>query len=166
MPGPDLLADERLTLMGLLVESHATLTRVLGAELEKECGLPLTWYDVMIRLGRSVGGFLTMTQLAAEVSLTSGGITRLVDRIEAGGYVERQGCPNDRRSVHVALTEQGRRKVEEATSVHLDGIERHLCGLLEPTERDALAGILRKVRGNWPVCGAVAPSSVGGGTGN
>src|ERR1700722_141411 len=90
--------DERITLMGLLVEAHARLTRVLGAELEAACGLPLSWYDAMVRLRRTPEGFLTMTRLGAEVSLTSGGITRLVDRLVEAGYVERQNCPTDRRS--------------------------------------------------------------------
>src|SRR5580692_664418 len=76
--GPCPVTDERITLMGLLVETHAHLTRVLGTELEQACGMPLSWFDVLIRLARSPDEHLTMTQLASEVSLTSGGITRLV----------------------------------------------------------------------------------------
>lgn len=145
--------DERITLMGLLLESHAKLTRVLGAELEAACGLPLTWYDVMIRLGRSPEGHLTMSQLATEVSLTSGGITRLVDRMVAAGYVERSGCPTDRRSVYVELTPDGTSKLEEATVEHLHGLDRHLLAPLDHADREALATALRKLRGSGPVCG-------------
>jgi DNA-binding MarR family transcriptional regulator len=139
--------------MGLLVETHARLTRVLGVELEKACGLPLSWYDVMIRLGRSPDGYLTMTHLATEVSLTSGGITRLVDRMVAAGYLERQNCPTDRRSVFVALTPAGLRMLEEATVEHLKGLERHLVDPLDQADRLALATALRKLRGEGPVCG-------------
>lgn len=152
-PCPSLIGDERITLMGLLVESHARLTRVLGAEMEAACGLPLTWYDVMIRLGRSPDGHLTMSRLAAEVSLTSGGITRLVDRMVAAGYLERSGCPTDRRSIFVALTPGGRRKLDEATGEHLRGLDRHLLGPLDETDRASLAAALRKLRGDGPVCG-------------
>jgi len=139
--------------MGLLVEVHARLTRTLGAELEAACGLPLSWYDVMIRLGRSPDGFLTMTRLAGEVSLTSGGITRLVDRMVDAGYLERRSCPTDRRSVFVALTPEGDRMLTEATVEHLAGLDRHLIGPLTPGERGALASALRKLRGDGPVCG-------------
>jgi DNA-binding MarR family transcriptional regulator len=152
-PQGDLLDDERLTLMGLLVEAHARLTRALGAELEAACGIPLTWYDVMIRLGRSPEGHLTMTQLAGEVSLTSGGITRLVDRIVDAGYVERGSCPTDRRTVYVSLTPEGRRVLEAATTEHLEGLERHLISKLDPAERAALEAALRKLRGDGPICG-------------
>lgn len=151
---PSVVDDERITLMGLLVESHARLTRVLGDELEATCGLPLTWYDVMIRLGRSPEGHLTMSRLAGEVSLTSGGITRLVDRMVAAGYLERSGCPTDRRSVFVALTPEGSRKLEEATVRHLEGLDRHLLGPLDETDRVSLAAALRKLRGEAPGSGA------------
>lgn len=145
--------DDRITLMGLLVETHAKLTRALGAELEAGSGLPLSWYDAMVRLRRTPGGFLTMTQLGSEVSLTSGGITRLVDRLVEAGYVERRDCPTDRRSVFVALTPAGVAKVEEATAVHLDGIDRHLMAPLDHADQAALEAALRKLRGPGPVCG-------------
>lgn len=149
---PSVVDDERITLMGLLVESHARLTRVLGDELEAACGLPLTWYDVMIRLGRSPAGHLTMSQLAGEVSLTSGGITRLVDRMVAAGYLERSGCPTDRRSVYVALTPEGSRKLEEATAEHLRGLDRHLLAPLDEADRVSLAAALRKLRDSAQGC--------------
>ncbi len=152
-PCSSLVGDERITLMGLLMETHGRLTRVLGAELEAVCEIPLGWYDVLIRIGRSAEGRLTMTQLSAEVLLTSGGITRLVDRIAEAGYVERQNCPSDRRSVYVALTPAGRVKLEEATAVHLDGLQRHLVDLLDEDERRNLVVALRKLHGDGPVCG-------------
>lgn len=137
---------EAVTLMGLLVEAHARLTRVLGAEMEDACGLPLAWYDAMIRLRRAPGGYTTMTRLAGEVSLTSGGITRLVDRLVEAGYAERSNCPTDRRSVFVSLTPAGVAKVDEATAEHLRGLDRHLLGPLDDCDRAALETALRKLR--------------------
>lgn len=145
----DLIGDERITLMGLLLETHAKLTRVLSAALEEACGIPLTWFDVLIRLGRTPGRRMTMSQLAAQVSLTTGGVTRLVDRIAEAGYVERQNCPSDRRSVYVALTAVGTDKLQEATATHLEDLERHLLEPLDADERAALASTLRKLRGEW-----------------
>jgi DNA-binding MarR family transcriptional regulator len=142
--------DDRITLMGLLVEAHAHLTRILGAELERACGIPLSWFDVLIRLAGSPDEHLTMTQLAGEVSLTSGGITRLVDRIAEAGLVERQNCPSDRRSVYVALTDLGKAKMEDAVVVHLDGLDRHLLAPLDEAERRDLEGALRRLRGDAP----------------
>jgi DNA-binding MarR family transcriptional regulator len=138
--------EDPVTLMGLLVEAHAKLTRTLGTELEDACGLPLPWYEAMIRLRRAPGGFLTMTRLGSEVALTSGGITRLVDRLVDAGYVERRDCPTDRRSVFVSLTDLGVAKVDEATAEHRKGLEKHLVAPLADDDRCALERALRKLR--------------------
>lgn len=150
----DTANDERISLAGLLMEANARLTRVLGAELEQRCGLALGWFDVLIRLRRSETGRLTMTELAAQTVLTSGGMTRLVDRIAEAGYVERQDCPSDRRSVYVALTGAGHAKLAEATAFHLDSLDRHLMAPLDAADRGALRTALRKLLGAAPVCGA------------
>jgi DNA-binding MarR family transcriptional regulator len=144
--------DERLVLMRLLVGAHARLNRVLGTELEEACGLPLSWYIGMIRMGRATEGRITMTQLAAELSLTSGGITRMVDRMSEAGLVERQHCPSDRRSIYVALTPAGLAKLGEATEAHLASLDLHLIAPLDGAERAELAMILRKLGTDHTAC--------------
>ena len=67
-----------------------------------------------------------MSTLSVDVSLTTGGVTRLVDRMAEAGLVARQNCPNDRRSIHVVLTPQGRAVLERAIAAHVDSIDRHL----------------------------------------
>jgi DNA-binding MarR family transcriptional regulator len=159
--GVDPTADERITLMGLLIEAHARMTRTLSAELEASVGIPLGWYDVLIRLGRAEDGHLTMSQLASEILFTSGGVTRLVDRMAEAGYVERQSCPSDRRSVHVALTPAGRRMLDGATAELIRGVERHLMAPLDESDRTALATALRKLCGGEPVCGSAKAAPAG-----
>ncbi len=131
--------------MSLLMETHARLTRVLGAELRSGAGLPLSWFELLLRLRRAESGFLTMSQLATEISLTSGGVTRLVDRLVEAGLVERRDCPSDRRSVYVALTAAGTARLDDALALHLEGIERHLLDPLSAGERAALEEALSKV---------------------
>jgi DNA-binding MarR family transcriptional regulator len=145
--------DERLLLMGLLIESHARLTRVLGNELEASVGVPLTWFIVMVHLARSEQGRLTMSQLGTEISVTSGGITRLVDRMTEAGLVERESCASDRRAIYVALTPAGEGMLERAMAEHLAGIDRHLVAPLNEEDRASLAVALRKLNGGQdPVC--------------
>ena len=148
-----ILDDARITLMGSLIEATGRLTRILGAELERRCGLPLTWYDVLIRLGRSPEQRMTMSEMSTQTLLTSGGVTRLIDRVAEAGYVERQSCPTDRRSVYVALTPAGATKLAEATAVHLEDLDRHLMAPLDPPDRRALQAALDKLRGEGGLCG-------------
>jgi MarR family 2-MHQ and catechol resistance regulon transcriptional repressor len=137
--------DERIRLMGLMVRTHRALSDALGRELEETVGIPLVFFDVLIHVGAAPDGQLTMSRLSNEVALTTGGVTRLVDRMVDAGLVERQNCPNDRRSVHVVLTPDGRVTLERAVAAHVDGIERHLMAHLDQSERSSLAGVLTKL---------------------
>jgi MarR family 2-MHQ and catechol resistance regulon transcriptional repressor len=136
--------DERLHLMGLLVRSHRHLTDVLGRELEDAVGIPLIWFDVLIHIGGAPEGRMTMSKLSSNVALTTGGVTRLVDRMVDAGLVARQNCPNDRRSVHVVLTPGGQDTLHRAVTEHIEGIDRHLFSPLSERDRATLATILSK----------------------
>jgi DNA-binding MarR family transcriptional regulator len=139
--------DERLALMGLLVRSHRHLTDLLGRELEQSVGIPMVWFDVLIHVGGAPEGRLTMSRLSSDVALTTGGVTRLVDRMEDAGLVARQNCPNDRRSVHVILTPEGHATLGRAITAHIDGIDRHLMQALGSADRAALERALTKLLG-------------------
>jgi len=139
------IQDERLQLMGLLVRSHRRLSYLLGQELEDACGIPLIWFDVLIHVGGAPDGRLTMSKLSTDVALTTGGVTRLVDRMVEAGLVERQNCPSDRRSVHVLLTERGHDTLQNAVAHHIDGIDRHLIAPLNAADRSALESALTKL---------------------
>jgi DNA-binding MarR family transcriptional regulator len=147
------LQDERVALVGSLIEVTGRLTRALGADLEARFGLPLVWYDVLIRLSRTPGRRMTMTEISTQTLLTSGGVTRLIDRVAEAGYVERQDCPTDRRSTFVVLTEAGLAKVVEATAAMIEGVERHLLATLDPGDREALRTALAKILDGAAVCG-------------
>ena len=139
------MQDERIRLMGLIVRTHKRLTDTLGRELEQSVGIPLVFFDVLIHVAAAPEGRLTMSRLSADVSLTTGGVTRLVDRMADAGLVARQNCPSDRRSVHVVLTPEGRAMLDRAVAAHVEGIERHLVAHLDATDRAALATALTKV---------------------
>jgi DNA-binding MarR family transcriptional regulator len=137
--------DERLELMGLLVRSHRQLRFLLGRELEQSVGIPLVWFDVLIHVGGADQGRLTMRRLSEEVALTTGGVTRLVDRMVEAGLVARENCPSDRRSVHVVLTPVGHSTLRVAIGQHIEGVDRHLIAPLDETDRIALRTALSKL---------------------
>lgn len=140
-----LVDDDRITVVGLFAEAHAALGCHLERDLAAE-GLPITWYEVLVRLGRTPGCRLRMSDLAQAVALTTSGTTRLVDRIEAAGLIERQPCPSDRRVAYAVLTDAGRDVLRRTTPVHVESIQRHLVDVLTADEIAALERLLRKVR--------------------
>src|SRR5665213_2724581 len=101
-------------LSGQLAETATLLNKAIECSLGREASLSLTFYNVLSGIDRSPTGFLTMSQLVTEIFLTSGGVTRLVDRMAKAGLVERKGCPNDRRSMHVEMTDEGRTTLQRA----------------------------------------------------
>jgi DNA-binding MarR family transcriptional regulator len=137
--------DERLHLMGLIVRSHRLLTDRLGRELEQDVGIPLVFFDVLINVGAAPEGRVTMSRLSNDIALTTGGVTRLVDRMVDAGLVERQACPSDRRSIHVILTAEGRDVLDRAIAAHIEGIDRHLMAHLSDEDCANLATALTKI---------------------
>jgi DNA-binding MarR family transcriptional regulator len=137
--------DERVKLFGLLLETNARLSRRLGVQLEESCDLPLAWFEVLLQLRRSPEGRLKMNQIADAIVHSTGGTTRLIDRMEEAALVERQLCPTDRRAIHVAITPQGNDKLDSAFNVHLDYLEMNLTARLDESERATLASLLTKL---------------------
>jgi MarR family 2-MHQ and catechol resistance regulon transcriptional repressor len=146
MDDVDQLQDDRLTLMGLFAESYKGLSSTLERGLEQECGLSLQWFELLIRLARSPGHRLRMSDLALQTGLTPSGLTRAVDRLEEAGLVERVACPSDRRGAFAALTEAGLARISDAVGPHLQHLDDHLTAPLTDDEQAQLAALLRKVR--------------------
>ena len=95
IPVVDELKDDRLTLVGLLFESSSALRAQLDRRLAEDVDLPLQWFELLIRLARSPGHHLRMSDLAAQTGLTPSGLTRAIDRLAAAGLVERVPCESD-----------------------------------------------------------------------
>jgi DNA-binding MarR family transcriptional regulator len=86
-----------------------------------------------------------MNQVADAIVHSTGGTTRLIDRLEGADLVERQLCPNDRRAIHVAITELGNARLDTALDVHLEYLEENLTSRLSDVERGELAALLTKL---------------------
>jgi MarR family 2-MHQ and catechol resistance regulon transcriptional repressor len=154
----DRLSDDRLTLVGLLIESTTALRAQLDRHLERDADLPLQWFELLLRLARSPGRHLRMSDLAAQTSLTPSGLTRAIDRLEDAGLAERIPCPSDRRGSYAAITPQGLERITAALGPHLDHVDEHLTSALSADEQAQLASLLRKVRNHVnPAAAAAIP---------
>jgi MarR family 2-MHQ and catechol resistance regulon transcriptional repressor len=138
--------DERLTTVGLLFESAAGLRRVFQLRLESEPSLSNQSFDVLIRLARTPGSELRMSELAAQTSLTPSGLTRSVDRLARLGLVARRVCPEDRRGAFAVLTPSGQELMDRAIPDHIAHVNELLSNLFSTQEEEILATLLRKLR--------------------
>lgn len=141
-PLPD---DALISTFGRLLEVQGRLERRLGADLEARFDLPHAWFEVLVRLARSEDGQLTMSGLADQVALTTGGITRLVDRMAAAGLVERRPCATDRRVSYAGITAAGRDRLAEAAVAHAANLRTVFAGF-SPAEHATLDALLDRLR--------------------
>jgi MarR family 2-MHQ and catechol resistance regulon transcriptional repressor len=138
--------DERLTTVGLLFESAAGLRRLFNRHLDSTGTATSQSFDILIRLARSDGAQLRMSELAAQASLTPSGLTRAVDRLQDQGLVTRQTCPEDRRGSFAQLTPAGREMMDAAIPEHTAHVDRVLGEVFTPEEEAQLATALRRLR--------------------
>ncbi len=141
---------ERLSESGLLawrtfLGSYSAVVDHLERELEESRGMPLSWFEVLVRLSEAPLGAIRMQELARGVFLSKSGLTQVATRMEAAGLIRREVCPSDRRGINAVITTEGRRALRRASVVHLRGIERHFAGHLDEAELQALSTAMTKI---------------------
>lgn len=149
--------DPRLRAWIAFLRAHAAVARRLEAELQAARGISLAEYDALVHLACADERRLRMSELADEVLLSRSGVSRLVDRLESSGLVERAVCPSDARVAWATLTPAGLEALRAAAPVHLRGVEAHFLDAMKADDREALARALEAVtaRLRRPGTGAV-----------
>ena len=117
------MSDLRRLFNGI-VRFEIELWNAVDARLKSEFGLPLTHFEPMSVIDRVPG--CRVYDIARELGITTGGTSKLVDRIEASGYCRRLPNPADRRSSLLELTPEGRRMLTEAAVAFDDELQRWL----------------------------------------
>ena len=137
-------ADDELVLaFGRLQGAANRLEYILGRQIEEECGISHLMYEALLILGRAGEPGLSMRAISQEQVLTTGGATRLVDRMEAAGLVRRVTDPADRRARLVRLTPLGEETVVRASRLHVENIKRYFLAPLPESHRKRFAEDLR-----------------------
>jgi DNA-binding MarR family transcriptional regulator len=125
------------------LNAHALATKRISRDLA-QAGLPdLTWYDVLWTLYRADDRRLRIRELADAVVLSSTGMTRFVDRLEAAGLVRREAVPGDRRGAYAVITKEGIDLLRRMWPIYARGIATYFGPAVEDADalRSALDGI-------------------------
>ncbi len=132
------------------LQSHASIVRVLDAELVAEHGMTTRDYEVLLYLAQSPDRRLAMSALSERTMLTRSGITRLVDGLVLGGLIERVACARDARVSYAQLTELGYERLRNAGCAHVRSIQRLFLEHFTPEEVEQLASLLSRLPGAHP----------------
>src|SRR5688500_14205042 len=121
-PSPDRLSPLEMEAWGGFLRLHTTVYRELDQRLVRGQRMALSSYDVLLRLSWAGDDGLRMSDLARQVFMTSGGVTRLADRLEGEGLISRTRGPDDLRSYRARITPAGRRALKRANRQHLQDV--------------------------------------------
>lgn len=121
------------------------INAVLSTEMDEESEISLDWYSILLMLSQADGGAMRASDMADQIGLSRSATTRLVDRLECDGLVERRACGSDRRGTFVGLTAKGEETFIGAGRIHLRGIDEHVGAHLTAAEAKQLTSLLTKL---------------------
>jgi DNA-binding MarR family transcriptional regulator len=140
------LSPLELDAWGGLLRTHFIVRRELERRLLKSHGLHLSSYGVLLRLAWAEGAGIRMSELAEQAMMTSGGLTRLADRLEREGLIARSRSTDDLRGSEARITPAGRDVLRDANRQHLADIRELFLDHVTEEELRVLAGVWGRVK--------------------
>ena len=125
--------------------SYLAATHLLGAQLDRELqrdsGIPHTYYEILVRLSEAPERSLRMSDLADASESSRSRLSHAVARLERSGWVRRESCPTDRRGAFAVLTPEGFAALAAAAPSHVESVRTHLFDRLSRDQVRQLAEI-------------------------
>lgn len=133
-----------------LYEAHGLVTRRIENDLHAAGVGSLSDYAVLYALYEAPEKRVRLAELADAAMLSRSGMTRLVDRLEADGYLKREPYPDDKRGTLAVLTDAGVEELRRIWAIYSAGIARHFATQISEAEAETITGALRRVIGALP----------------
>ena len=144
----DYSSDELVTAWKTIASGYTRVTQILTEQVERETGLPAACFFALVGLLRGGDQGLPLSMLARQVAFSSGGFTKVADRLEQGGLIERQPSVCDRRVTNAALTPAGRAQAERAFGIYSAGLRELVLQRLDISELRVLAEHMSRLCGD------------------
>jgi DNA-binding MarR family transcriptional regulator len=125
--------------------AHVMLIEHIERDLAEAELPPLSWYDVLFALSEAPEHKLRLHELAEAVLLSRSNLTRLVDRLEVAGLIQREQCPSDRRGAFAVITDAGFTMLDQMWSIYGQAIEKYFACHLDTSEVKFLVKILNRI---------------------
>jgi len=120
-----LTPQEQAAWRSFMAGCRALFTAV-DAQLQRDAGMPLAYYEILVRLSEAPGRALRMSQLAEAASASKSRASHAVARLEERGWVKRADCPTDRRGQVAVLTDEGYAVLAATAPGHVAQVRRSL----------------------------------------
>ncbi len=117
------------------------LTEHFDRQLQRDSGMPYTYYEILVALSEAPNRTLRMSTLAGARGSSRSRLSHAVARLEEVGWVERRTCPTDKRGSFAMLTDTGFAALEAAAPGHVTAVREKLFDALTPEQVSMLGQI-------------------------
>jgi DNA-binding MarR family transcriptional regulator len=142
------LDDQEQRAWRSFLAASRVLLDTLDRELQRDAGMPHTYYEILVRLSEAPGRRLRMSELADAMRGSRSRLSHAAARLEEAGWVRRVECPTDKRGLFAVLTDEGHRALVDAAPGHVEGVRSHLFDALTKAQVSHLAEISEAVLAN------------------
>jgi DNA-binding MarR family transcriptional regulator len=151
---------EQRTWRAFLAANRLLMER-LDRQLQRDSGIPHTYYEILVRLSEVPGRALRMSQLADSSMSSRSRLSHAVARLEEAGWVRRRECPTDRRGALAELTDEGLAALQAAAVGHVEAVRSSVFDPLTPEQvtqlREISETLVEALGGEpWPMAQAAA----------
>lgn len=146
------MPEPALTPLRLTADAWESLFRAQVAVMRRLrrdpsfASLAIGEYDVLFNLSRCSTGWTRLNELNTHLLISQPSLSRMAERLEHKGLIQRRQAPDDQRGVLLALTDEGRRIQREIGAAHVRSIHALLGPLLDEAEMEQLLGLTTKIR--------------------
>lgn len=138
-------SDSTIQAWARLVRAHQTAFSHVEKALKNDGQPPLIWYDVLLELERAGDTGLRPYELERTLMLKQYGVSRLIERIEKSGYIERESCEDDGRGQRLSITRAGKKLRRRMWSIYGPAIEDVVGAKLTSRQSNTLSELLVKL---------------------
>ncbi|MER8046162.1 MarR family transcriptional regulator [Streptomyces sp. NPDC094032] len=142
---PRWLSDEEQCVWRAYRHATTLLEDHLDRQLQRDAGMPHTYYGLLVQLSQAPRRRMRMTELAKDAKITRSRLSHAVARLEKNGWVTREECPSDKRGQFAALTDEGYEVLRRTAPGHVAAVRQALFDRLTPEQVEQLGAIMRTV---------------------
>jgi DNA-binding MarR family transcriptional regulator len=135
-----LCPEERRTWIAFLY-AQSLLFEQIEEDLQRDSGLPLAYYQILVVLSEHPNHAMRMGDLAQALFYSRSRLSHALTRLEENGWIRRDPSPDDRRGSSAVLTEKGMKALAAAAPEHVESVRTHLFDQLTPTELEQLRAV-------------------------
>ncbi|MER8264456.1 MarR family winged helix-turn-helix transcriptional regulator [Streptomyces griseus] len=140
---PRWLTDEEQHAWRAYLHATTLLEDHLDRQLQRDAGMPHTYYGLLVQLSQAPRRRMRMTELARNAKITRSRLSHAIARLEKNGWVRREDCPSDKRGQNAVLTDDGHEMLRRSAPGHVEAVRQAMFDRLTPEQVSSLGEIMR-----------------------